>query len=87
MTSDGAALYGLSDRGVLAPGKRADVNVMDFHALAVDLPRFQYDLPEGGPRFVQSGSGYLATMVKGEVTRRFDADTGRRPGGLIRPGR
>jgi N-acyl-D-aspartate/D-glutamate deacylase len=87
MTGDGAALYGLADRGVLAPGKRADINVMDFASLAVDLPRMQYDLPEGGPRFVQTGSGYLATMVKGEVTRRFDADTGRRPGRLVRPGR
>ncbi len=87
LTRDAAELYGLSDRGVLAPGMRADINVIDFDALSVDQPRLQFDLPEGGPRFVQSGRGYLATMVKGEVTRRFDIDTGRRPGRLVRPGR
>lgn len=87
LTADGADLHGLSDRGILAPGRRADINVIDLEALAVDMPRMHFDLPEGGSRFVQSSTGYLATMVNGEVTRRFDADTGLRPGRLIRPGR
>jgi N-acyl-D-aspartate/D-glutamate deacylase len=51
------------------------------------MPQMHFDLPEGGSRFVQSSSGYLATMVNGEVTRRFDTDTGLRPGRLVRPGR
>jgi N-acyl-D-amino-acid deacylase len=87
MTGRGAALYGLSDRGVLAAGKRADVNVVDFDALAVKMPEYVFDLPAGGPRFIQSARGYLATLVAGETTRRFDEDCGRRPGRLIRPGR
>lgn len=87
LTADGARLHGLSDRGILAPGRRADINVIDFERLSVDMPRMHFDLPEGGGRFVQSSTGYLATLVNGELTRRFDADTGRRPGRLIRPGR
>jgi N-acyl-D-aspartate/D-glutamate deacylase len=86
LTADGAELYGFADRGTLAVGKRADINVIDFDALSVDAPRVDFDLPEGGPRFVQSSAGYLATLVNGEVTRRFDADTGARPGRLIRSG-
>ena len=87
MTGRGAALYGLSDRGVLASGKRADINVIDLASLAVRMPEYVFDLPAGGPRFIQSARGYLATLVAGEVTRRFDEDCGRRPGRLIRPGR
>lgn len=79
-----AELYGLSDRGRIAPGKRADINVIDFDGLALHMPRIAHDLPRGSPRLLQGSSGYLATMVGGVVTRRNDADTGARPGRLIR---
>ena len=63
---------------------RADVNVIDFDKLSLELPKIHHDLPDGAPRLLQGSSGYLATVVKGTVTRRHDADTGARPGRLIR---
>lgn len=84
MTSQGAAVYRMNDRGVIALGKRADINVIDLDKVSVDVPKYVYDLPSGGPRFVQKSHGFLATMVKGEVTRRLDEDCGRRPGRLLR---
>jgi N-acyl-D-aspartate/D-glutamate deacylase len=84
MTRDNAGLYGLNDRGVLAEGKRADVNVIDFDALSLELPKIHHDLPNDGPRLLQASRGYVATLVNGEVTRRNDAETGARPGRLIR---
>jgi N-acyl-D-amino-acid deacylase len=83
-TAGNARLYGLHDRGVLAPGMRADLNVIDLERLSVAPPRAHHDLPAGGTRLIQPVVGYLATMVKGEVTRRHDADTGARPGTLVR---
>ena len=60
---------GLLDRGVLAPGYRADVNVIDFDRLhGCAAPRWRYDLPAGGKRLVQRADGYVATLVAGEVT-------------------
>ena len=82
--ADTAALYGLGDRGVLAPGKRADLNVIDFDRLGLGLPYATRDLPAGGQRFLQAANGYLATIVHGVVTREEDADTGERPGRLVR---
>ena len=64
---DTAKLYGLGDRGVVAPGYKADLNVLDFEALALRLPRVAYDLPGGARRLVQSATGYVATVVGGEV--------------------
>jgi N-acyl-D-amino-acid deacylase len=87
MTQDGADLFGFHDRGTLTVGKRADINVIDFDGLALDIPRMQFDLPEGGGRLVQRSRGYLATMVNGVTTRRHDAETGTRPGRLVRLGR
>jgi N-acyl-D-aspartate/D-glutamate deacylase len=84
LSGDPAALYEMHDRGILAPGKRADINVVDFDELALDIPRMQFDLPEERGRFVQRSKGYLATMVNGELTRRFDQDTEARPGRLLR---
>ena len=81
-----AQLYGLTDRGQIAVGKRADINVIDFENLALHMPHIAHDLPKGSPRMLQSASGYLATMVAGVVTRRNDAETGARPGRLIRSG-
>lgn len=83
-TSRNAALYGFSDRGSLTVGKRADINVIDHGAINVGKPRARQDLPGGGSRLIQPVSGYLATMVNGVVTRRHDADTGERPGRLVR---
>ncbi len=79
-----AELYGLNDRGAIAPGKRADINVIDFDRLALHMPRMVHDLPKGSPRLLQGSTGYRATMVGGVVTRRNDAETGARPGRLIR---
>ena len=83
-TKRNADLYGLDDRGVLAVGKRADINVIDFDRLTLNQPRAVRDLPAGGNRLLQGASGYLATIVAGQITRRNDRDTGARPGRLVR---
>ncbi len=87
MTSEPAGLYGLSDRGQLKIGRRADINVFDYQRLNVKNPGIVHDLPSGAGRLLQESQGYLATFVAGEMTRRNDADTGARPGKLIRSGR
>ena len=79
-----AALYGLTDRGSLQVGKRADVNVIDHANLSVAAPVAHHDLPAGGTRLMQPVSGYLATMCNGHITLRDDTDTGARPGRLVR---
>ncbi len=84
---DTARLYGLGDRGVVKPGFKADLNVLDFDALALQLPRVAYDLPAGARRLVQSATGYVATIVNGEVTLLSGEDTGARPGKLVRGAR
>ena len=86
LTKNNADLYGLTDRGVIAPGLRADLNVIDLDRLTLHAPEFRHDLPSGAPRLVQEAQGYVATVVAGTVTRRHDADTGARPGGLVRSG-
>ncbi len=83
-TSDTARLYGLNDRGVLAPGYRADINVIDHAELALEAPEMVHDLPAGGGRFIQKARGYRATLVAGEVVMQDGEDTGARPGRLIR---
>ena len=79
-----AELYGFDDRGTVAVGKRADLNVIDFEGLRICPPLVRYDLPTGASRILQPAEGYLATLVNGEVTRRHDADTGARSGRLLR---
>jgi N-acyl-D-amino-acid deacylase len=79
-----AELYGLNDRGSLELGKRADINVINMDELSFGDIEIRNDLPAGGKRILQSAHGYYATMVNGVVTRRFDQDTGERPGRLIR---
>jgi N-acyl-D-aspartate/D-glutamate deacylase len=79
-----AALYGFNDRGLLAPGYLADVNVIDHDALALEPPEMVYDLPAQGKRLVQRARGYLATVKSGVVVREDDAATGERPGSLLR---
>lgn len=79
-----AALFGFDDRGLLAPGRRADVNVIDHDRLALARPRMARDLPAGGRRLVQGATGYVATVKAGVVVRRHDEATGERPGTLVR---
>jgi N-acyl-D-amino-acid deacylase len=87
MTQDTASLYGLNDRGTLLPGKKADLNVIDLNRLTLHRPEMRYDLPGGARRLVQEADGYDATIVSGEVVRRNGADTGARPGQLVRGAR
>jgi N-acyl-D-aspartate/D-glutamate deacylase len=84
LTAANADLYGLADRGRIAPGLRADLNVIDHDRLTLKMPRMAHDLPRGSARLLQGASGYLATIVGGTVTRRNDTDTGARPGRLVR---
>lgn len=83
-TRRNARLYGMTDRGTLEVGMRADVNVIDFENLTVGRPEAHADLPAGGVRFLQPVSGYTATIVNGTPTRLDGTDTGERPGRLIR---
>ncbi len=84
MTSETAALFELTDRGVVSVGKRADLNVIDHANLRLREPRLVADLPAGGTRLLQAAEGYVATVVAGEVTREHDVFTDARPGRLVR---
>jgi N-acyl-D-amino-acid deacylase len=86
-TSETAAFFGLSDRGRLAPGLRADVNLIDFDGLKLYQPELVNDLPAGGRRFVQRVDGYRATLVAGIPTFEHGEHTGALPGRLVRAGR
>jgi len=79
-----ARAVGLYDRGVLAPGYRADLNVIDYERLQLHAPQVAYDLPAGGKRLLQRASGYSATVVAGEVTYRDGEATDALPGRLLR---
>lgn len=83
-TSETADVLGLHDRGAIAAGKRADLNIIDFENLRINPPHEADDLPAGGRRLLQSADGYVATIVNGVITRRDGADTGARPGRLVR---
>jgi len=87
MTHDTADLYGLGDRGVLAPGRKGDANVIDYDALCLGLPELVHDLPAGARRLVQKARGYDATVVSGRVTWRDGEHTGALPGKLVRGSR
>jgi N-acyl-D-aspartate/D-glutamate deacylase len=86
-TRDTARAVGLHDRGVLAAGLRADLNVIDYDALRLHSPEVAHDLPAGGRRLVQRADGYTATVVAGTVTYRDGAATGALPGRLLRSAR
>lgn len=83
-TFEPASLYGLKDRGRLAAGMRADVNIIDFEQLSLFKPEVRYDLPAGGARIIQASKGYVGTFVSGIQTRANDSDLGKRPGRVIR---
>ncbi|MBD92626.1 MAG: amidohydrolase [Halieaceae bacterium] len=79
-----ARLYGFEDRGVLAPGLLADLNVIDLESLRLNLPTVAFDLPAGGRRLLQTASGYDCTIKSGRVTFRGGVATGEYPGRVIR---
>ena len=83
-TGNTAAVYGLTDRGTLEPGKKGDLNVIDLDALRLHAPEMVFDLPAGGRRLVQRVDGYRATVVAGVVTFEDGEETGARPGHLVR---
>jgi len=83
-TSDTAAWVGLKDRGRIAVGLRADLNVIDYDKLRLHAPELRFDLPAGGKRLVQRADGYTATVVNGIVTYRNGEATGALPGRLVR---
>jgi N-acyl-D-aspartate/D-glutamate deacylase len=79
-----AEVYGLSDRGTLVPGKKADLNLVDLDRLHLHAPEMVFDLPAAGRRLTQRVEGYRATVVSGEVTFEDGEPTGARPGRLVR---
>jgi N-acyl-D-aspartate/D-glutamate deacylase len=86
-TSETAAFFGFRDRGRLAPGLRADVNLIDFDRLQLYAPEMVSDLPAGGSRLVQRVEGYEATLVRGMPVFEKGEHTGGLPGRLVRAGR
>jgi len=83
-TRNTAALFGLGDRGALAPGLRADVNIIDFENLRIAPPEVVFDLPANGRRMVQYASGYRMTIQSGQVIYEDGKPTGPLPGKLLR---
>ena len=81
---DTARLYGLDDRGILAAGYLADINIIDMDKIKLGRPWLAFDLPAGGKRLLQKADGYICTIKGGEVTFRNGTWTGATPGGLIR---
>ena len=84
MSSVPAGVLGLKDRGVLAVGKRADINVLDIQNLEERMPEIVHDFPFGAPRFVQRAQGYKATVVNGDIILQDDELTGNYPGRVLR---
>jgi len=84
MTSATARLAGLQDRGRIAPGYRADLNVIDLQRLQLLPPYVSHDLPAGGRRLLQAARGYAATILAGQVVARDDQPTSKLPGRLVR---
>ncbi len=83
-TGANADLYGLKDRGVIAVGKRADINIIDLDKLDSPAPHLVYDLPEGAKRYIQRPIGYIATISHGQIVLEHDQLTGALPGRLVR---
>jgi N-acyl-D-aspartate/D-glutamate deacylase len=87
LTGDPAAFYGLGDRGVLASGRRADINLIDLDNLALHYPERVEDLPAGAGRLIQRSDGYIETLVLGQTIVADGELTDARPGGLVRGAR
>ena len=84
LTRDNAAAIGLKDRGLLQPGYKADINVIDYDNLQLHAPKVAYDLPGGGRRLIQKADGYDATIVSGAPVQIGGEETGALPGRLVR---
>lgn len=84
LSSAPAAVVGLTDRGVVAPGMRADLNVIDIDRLAEHMPEIVGDMPKGGERLMQGADGYVATVCNGVVISQHDTFTGDRGGRVLR---
>jgi N-acyl-D-aspartate/D-glutamate deacylase len=84
MTSHTAGIAGFLDRGLVKPGYKGDLNVIDYDALRLHPPHATYDLPAGGRRLSQTAEGYVATILSGTVTFRGGVPTGELPGRLVR---
>jgi N-acyl-D-aspartate/D-glutamate deacylase len=87
LTGDPAAFYGLGDRGVLAFGRRADINLIDLDNLGLHYPERVEDLPAGAGRLIQRSDGYVETLVLGQTIVDEGELTDNRPGGLVRGAR
>jgi N-acyl-D-aspartate/D-glutamate deacylase len=87
LSANNAAAIGLNDRGVLAAGKKADINILDYDNMRLRAPKIVYDLPAGGKRLVQRTDGIEATIVSGAVVYRHGEATGALPGRLVRGAR
>jgi N-acyl-D-aspartate/D-glutamate deacylase len=86
LSSDTASTFGIRDRGVVREGAFADVNVIDWDALALPVPEFVHDFPHGAGRFLQRAHGYDATIVNGQVFMEQGEHTGALAGVLLRGG-
>ena len=84
LTHDTAAAVGLKDRGLLRPGYKADLNIIDYDQLTLLPPRVEYDMPADGRRVHQGATGYTATIVSGTLVQRDGVATGALPGRLVR---
>lgn len=84
LTSETANAVGLRDRGTIAVGMKADLNIIDFSALSIEAPHIVFDLPAGGKRLLQRSCGYAATIVSGVPVYRNGESTGQLPGRLVR---
>ena len=84
LTHDNAAAIGLLDRGLLKPGMKADINIIDYDRLVLRSPEIVYDLPAGGKRLIQRTEGFDATIVSGQIVYRYGEATGSLPGRLVR---
>jgi N-acyl-D-aspartate/D-glutamate deacylase len=83
-SADTADAYGLTDRGRITVGRRADLNLIDLDALSLEAPEMIFDLPGGGRRLIQRATGYVMTIQHGEITFENGRATGARPGRLVR---
>ena len=86
LTSDTAELFGITDRGVLAPGAYADINVLDLDGMRLSMPDYVHDLPGGAGRLIQKAEGYDYTLVNGKVFMESGQHSGALAGTLLRSG-